>query len=161
MGNAEINLISARRQRAWDDVDGMSPEWRAIVHEYGYPIVHACREAGVTEPRRVRELVRVIWDGARSDWDKRPRGGTLDWLLIQAGCPISAAALSQVLANENLAILPRFPTKPMIQASLDEVSGFNVRCTKWEKHRLRLTAALAAEPNIIHRMQGGKTGALP
>lgn len=151
----EVPVISARRQRAWNDVDAMSPEWRALVHEYGYAIVDACRNCGVTEPRRVHELVRVIWDGARSDWDKRRRVGVLDWLLIQAGSPLSAAAISRILANEHLAILPLTPTRPMIEASLREVSGGTVRCTKWEKHRRRLAAALTAERDFVGRMSGG------
>lgn len=150
----QLPLLSARRQRAWDDVDAMPAEWRAVVHEYGYAIVHACRECGVREPQRVHELVRIIWDGARSDWDKRRRGGVLDWLLIEAGSPLSTAAISRVLGNEGLAILPLVPTRPMIEASLKEVSGGNVRCTKWEKHRRRLAAALAAERGFADRMRG-------
>jgi hypothetical protein len=41
-----------------------------------------------------------------------------------------------------MVIVPIDPTRAMIDASLSEVSGFNVRVTKEEKHRRRLKAAL-------------------
>lgn len=146
-------MISARQERSLSAVDSMSPAWRECVHEYGYAIVHACLEAGVTEPRRVHQLVREIWDGARSYVDKKKPAGTLDWLLMQSA-GISVSGLSRALANESLQIVPKHPTQRMILASLGEVSGFNVQCTKFEKHQRRLQAALSAEANYFSRMNG-------
>jgi hypothetical protein len=76
----------------------------------------------------------------------------LDWLLVQAKAEISAPELSRVFASQNLLIIPQMPTAPMVEASLAAVSGHTIVCTKREKHRLRLVAALAAEPNYLDRL---------
>lgn len=122
--------------------DEMSPGLRACVHEYGYAIVRACYEAGVRRPAAIHELVREIWEGARQPRQTRNVGGTLDWLLLQAGAQISAAELSRVLQNNSLAIMPTEPTTRMVEASMAEVSGGGQLMTKREKHRRRLVAAL-------------------
>lgn len=136
--------IMGRRERSFDDIEHMPPELRECVHEYGYAIVKACQQAGVTRPANIHQLVREIWDGARQPGQKRGTGGTLDWMLIQAGANISAAVLLRVLENSGLAIVPIHPTREMIEASKAEVSGFNQVVTKSEKHRLRLIAAIKA-----------------
>lgn len=132
----------ARRQRAWNDFDAMPSEWRECVHEYGYPIVHCAREAGVKNAQALHNLVREIWDGARSYSDRKKPAGTLDWLLIQSGAGISVSGLTRILANENLVLAPRTPNRAMIDASLQELADHSVRCTKFEKHQRRLAAAL-------------------
>jgi hypothetical protein len=68
--------------------------------------------------------------------------GTLDVLLAQG--PINAATLRRVLASHSMVIVPVCPTREMTDASMAEVSGYNVRCSKEEKHRRRLHAALSA-----------------
>ncbi|MFG1413438.1 hypothetical protein V5G24_20210 [Xanthobacter sp. VTT E-85241] len=154
----DIPLQGARRERSWADMDSMTPEWRACVHEYGYAIVHSAREAGVKSPRALHQLVREIWDGARSYVDKKKPAGTLDWILIQSGAGVSVSALSRILANENLLIAPKFPTRAMINASLNELSDHSVRCTKFEKHQRRLAAALRACDGHYARMNSGSRG---
>jgi len=138
-------VIGEKRQKrinSFDAVDNMSPELRQCVHEYGYAIVQACLLAGVRAPHRIHQLVKEIWNGARQPTQKRKKGNTLDWLLLQAECPLNADTLRRVLHSEGYLIVPREPTRAMINASLKEVSGFIVRCTKEEKHRRRLAAAL-------------------
>lgn len=135
--------LDGKRLRALAEVDAMSPELRACVHEFGLPIVGCCAKFGITNPAHIRELVREIWDGAREGRQTNGVYGTVDWLLIKSG-GLSSATLMRVLADHNLTIVPLDPTREMLNASMAEVSGFNVKCSREEKHRRRLIAALAA-----------------
>lgn len=138
---------SQKRVNSFNDVESMSPDMRQCVHEYGYAIVKACMVAGVKKPNAIHQLVREIWDGARQPTQKRKKGATLDWLLVQCGSPINADTLRRVMLNSGLLIVPREPTEAMLAASLKEVSDFTLRCTKQEKHRRRLIAALRVVEN--------------
>lgn len=138
------DVIGARAEKVFDTIDNMPADLRQCVHEYGFAIVSSCIQAGVTRPAIIHQLVREIWEGARSSRQGRARSGMLDWLLLQAGAEINTIELCRVLKSSNLLILPVGPTKKMIDASLAEVSGFNQRVTKFEKHELRLKAALRA-----------------
>lgn len=140
-------------ERSFAVTDNMPPGLRQCVHEYGFAIVTACLDAGIRNPATIHQLVREIWEGARQPRQRRSRGNTIDWLLIQAKAEITAAELSRVLLNNSLAIVPLDPTRAMIDASMVEVSGFDVRCTKSEKHRRRLAAAI--KEGSRHLMRGG------
>jgi hypothetical protein len=136
--------ISSKREDQLVAVDALSPALRGCVHEFGYPIVHACLNAGVTTPRAIRVLVSEIWGGARQQGQQSGARNTLDWLLIQAGACINSKTLNRILNENNLAIVPCSPTRAMLDASMKEVSGHNIRCTREEKHRRRLIAAIRA-----------------
>ena len=136
--------VSRKTLLSFDCVDNMDSETRELVHEFGEPIVTACQLAGVREPRRIRQLVREIWDGARQPTQKRPTLGSLDWILAQSGASISAKTLVRILRDNNHYIVPRDPSVPMIEASMNTVSNFDIKTTKREKHRLRLRAAIEA-----------------
>lgn len=136
--------ISAKRRDQLVAVDALSPDLRRCVHEFGYPIVHACLNAGVTSADAIRVLVKEIWGGARQQGQQSGARNTLDWLLIQVGAGISSRTLNRVLNENNLAIVPCSPTRAMLDASMKEVSGHNIRCTREEKHRRRLIAAVRA-----------------
>lgn len=62
--------MSARSLKQFESVDGMGPSLKACVHEFGYTIVHAMLEAGVTKPNVIRNLVREVWLGARQPGEK-------------------------------------------------------------------------------------------
>lgn len=136
--------VSEKTIKSFARIDAMNPTMRALVHEYGEPIVQACILAGVRQPRQIRQLVREIWEGARQPAQRRPAMGSLDWVLAQAGAGINAKTLVRILRDNSHYIVPIDPTTHMINASLREVSGFNVRVTKEEKHRRRLRAAIKA-----------------
>jgi hypothetical protein len=138
------SMLGARRLKALDDADGLPPDIRECVHEFGMPIVTVCLKHGVRDPRHIRELVREIWEGARHIGQRRPPMGALDWLLIQAGAQISAATLVRMLRDNNYCVTPIDPTREMLNASMREVSGYTERITKEEKHRRRLRAAIQA-----------------
>jgi hypothetical protein len=148
-------VFSDRFYQQMETVDAMPSALRGCVHEFGLPIVQACLDAGIKAPGRIRQLVHIIWEGARSSHQRRPEAAdTLDWLLMQSEGRLSSATLLQLLARQNLQILPHHPTARMIDASLATVADHTIRCTKREKHQLRLIAALAAERDYFGRVPG-------
>lgn len=136
--------MGAAQLRALDDVDHMSPALRGCVHEFGKPIVDACLQAGVKDPRRIRQLVKEIWSGARQTGQNSGARQSVDWLLSQSVGATSWKTLLRFLADNNLAVVSMSPTRAMLDASMNEVSGHNIRCTREEKHRRRLIAAIKA-----------------
>lgn len=141
MSEIEIR-IGERRLNALDSVDRMSPALRACVHEFGLPIVNACTKFGIRNPSHIRELVKEIWHGPRQDGQKAGVMNALDVILARG--PISSNALRRILADGDQVIVSVEPTRAMLDASMAEVSGHNVQCTREEKHRRRLRAALRA-----------------
>jgi len=140
--------LSLSRHRALEATDNLPVELRSLVHEYGLPIVSTCVKHGVNSPAKIRELVREIWAGARQTAQGGADAyGTIDWLLMQAGANISAKKLRRFLADNNLVICSSEPTRLMLDASMSELANHSVRCTKEEKHRRRLRAALRAAMN--------------
>lgn len=139
-----MNELMTRREKSVARIDGFPPELRECVHEFGNAIVDACLQARVTKPAMIRELVLQIWAGARQEGQRGGAEGTLDWVLMQAGANITAARLERILWDFDLRIVSVTPSHEMLQASMAEVSGFNERITKTEKHRRRLMAAIRA-----------------
>ena len=135
-----------------NDVDRLPRDDRLIVHEFGFSIYRALRQAGVRNPGSMRQLVHEIWQGARgSTSGGKPRGfagasnlAALDWMLIQSGATISAACLIRHLRLSGLVIVPLDPSPPMVDASMATISGHNVVVDKRTKHRKRLRAAVDA-----------------
>ena len=134
--------IGPRRLAALHIVDGMSGPLRGCVHEFGLPIVTVLTKFGISDPRHIREIVKEVWGGARQAGQNSGAINTLDFILAHG--PVSSKTLRRVLADNNMLIVSTHPTRAMIEASMAEVSGFNERMTKEEKHRRRLVAALAA-----------------
>lgn len=150
---ASAKVLGPRDKRL-HEADTMSPEMRACVHEYGLPIVLACKKAGVTEPKRIHELVREIWAGAREHSQRRSPASTLEWYFMQAGIDLNASTLLRLLKNQNLIIVPDMATRPMIEASMATVAKHNLKVTKREKHYMRLNAALAEGAKHLLRLTG-------
>lgn len=142
--------ISEKALRHLAQVDAMPAELRACVHEFGYTVVSACLDAGVDRPNRIRQLVHMIWEGARHERQSTGAGYQsavmlqLDWLLVQAGAQINARELVGFLQRHCWTMLPLHPTRAMIDASVATIAGFDVACKKWEKHQRRLIAAIEA-----------------
>lgn len=157
MSGADIDIsdiynLSKRRAGALAKTDAMPLALRECVHEYGYAIVNACINNGVTDPKRIHILVKEIWAGARQPAQERlvhaqgasPILKQIDWLLLQSEAKISAKTLVRTLYENNLVLVPLEPNPAAIAASMETVSGFNVRVTKATKHRMRLRAAVRA-----------------
>lgn len=136
--------VGQRRLNSLDRVDQLPGDLRECVHEFGLPIVECLVKHGIKRPSAIREVVKEIWGGARQEGQKGSAYNTLEWLLMQSGSGMSAAKFRRFLADNNLAIVPTSPTAKMVTASMGEVSGFNIRCTREEKHKRRLIAAIRA-----------------
>lgn len=136
--------INARRKHSYEVMEGMDKASRELVQEFGLPIVTAMHKHGVKSPRAITEIVREVWAGARQFNQRNDASGLIDWLLIQSGSSLSAKGLARVLAENNMFIVGAEPSRAMLEASMAEVSGFNVRVTREEKHRRRLRAAIRA-----------------
>lgn len=142
MSNA-VYALSERRMEDLASVDRMHPGLRACVHEFGLPIVRIMLKFGIKDPRHIREIVRECWLGARQAGQKSGAFNTLDVLLARG--PVSSVQLRRILEENNMAIVRAEPTRAMLEASMAEVSGHNILCTREEKHRRRLRAAIRCE----------------
>lgn len=136
-----------RSERALQDTDAMPSELRMCVHEFGYAIVNAMRQAGVTKPGVIRQLVHECWQGPRQPLQNQHRSAgssalnNLDWLMLQCKAGISAATLIRVLRQNSLIVIQIEPTQQMVEASMHFTEGRGI-LTKSAKHKGRLRAAL-------------------
>jgi hypothetical protein len=51
-----------RRCARMSQIDSLEPDMRALVHEYGYHVVHSFMIRGITKPRILRHLVETVLD---------------------------------------------------------------------------------------------------
>lgn len=137
-------LLSLKTINSLNRVDQMPVALRECVHEFGLPIVEVLTKFGIKNPAHIREIVLQIWQGPRGGAGRQGASAldTVDWVLARSVGEVSVKGLLRTLHDGNLCIAPRDPTVAMIEASMNEVSGYNVVCTKREKHKRRLAAAL-------------------
>ncbi len=143
--------LSARALRALDNTDAMPRALRECVHEFGYEIVEEFCQAGVRNPTTIRRLVHAAWCGARAPAQRTGSKNShispvlrhLDWLLIQSGAAITAKTLLRELKQHGLFVVPHFPNKAMVDASLAYTRTVGT-VSKTEKHCGRIDAALKA-----------------
>lgn len=138
--------LGTRRLRALDETDHLPSHLKQSVHEFGLPIVSVLLKHGVDDPRHIREVVIECWRGARQTGQRTHALNAVDFVLAQG--PVSSVTLRRLLLDNNMVIAPIHPTRTMLDASMAEVSGFNVRCTREEKHRRRLIAALSTQATM-------------
>ena len=120
--------VVRRAQERMARVDAMPREVRELVYEFGLDVVQEFLNHHVTKPKSIRHLIATV---LALDYDNGQRR--------------FAKNAHKALSRANLCIsVPREPTKEMIEASMREVSGHDVLCTKYEKHRRRLKAAIAS-----------------
>lgn len=138
--------IPQRTHDSLDRVDAMPRPLKECVYDYGLPIVEVLVKHDIKNPAHIREIVTHIWQGARSGVGRQKGNplATTDWLLQQSAGHVNMRTMLRTLADNDLAIVPISPTKAMLAASMAEVSDFNVKCSKEEKHRRRLRAASRA-----------------
>jgi hypothetical protein len=53
------NHVQRKRRARMAAIDALSPTLRALVHDYGYTVVRAYLDCGVTSPRRIEHLVET------------------------------------------------------------------------------------------------------
>lgn len=49
-----------RRARKMEKIDGLPPEIKAVVHEFGWLTVKTLMESGVTSAKKMRSVIKVI-----------------------------------------------------------------------------------------------------
>jgi hypothetical protein len=59
--------ITDKRQARFKEIDKLSKEQKAVVHDWGYNIVDNFIRCGVTKPKHMRHLIRVILDDTRPE----------------------------------------------------------------------------------------------
>lgn len=145
----DLAEVPAKTRNGLERVDKMPPDLRRCVHEFGLPIVDTCIQYGITQPSKIRHLVKEIWGGARESWLQKLSSysglvSKLDWYLAQSDGKINAATLLRLVNDHGFVVVPKHPWACMIKASMETVSNHDVTMTKAEKHRLRLIAAFEA-----------------
>lgn len=60
MSDAHLSEIKRRAEDRFRVIDNLSPEVRAIVHEYGWAAVKCLMDLGVTTPLRLRHAIKTI-----------------------------------------------------------------------------------------------------
>ena len=145
-----------RCQRRMDLVDTMAPELRACVHDFGLTVVKEFLAAGVTDPRKIRTLVRTVYAGSIEIGDREvgPKVSDGEWTvrylndeLSRHGLPSVGRHLLSALKDKGRIVVPRKPTRGMIDASIDALRAegvAHVQVAREDKHRIRLRRALAA-----------------
>lgn len=54
--------IEDRRRTRMEKIDSLPTDIRACVHEYGFNVVTACMQLGVTKSKHIRHLVETVLD---------------------------------------------------------------------------------------------------
>lgn len=138
-----MHQLSAKRRAALDAVDHLPPELRALVHDFGWPLVQTFLACGVTKPGAIRHLITMCWQNAQGAGTERRRGmeAGIDAMLLREGGAPSAAVLAALLKGMGTAILPVNASDAMVRASIAETERHGLM-SKEKKHRVRLLAAM-------------------
>lgn len=51
--------FAAKRRKRMEEIDALPEGLRLLVHEYGYPIIRAFLDIGVSKPRHIRHIVEM------------------------------------------------------------------------------------------------------
>jgi hypothetical protein len=133
------------------EIDTLAPEWRVLVHDFGWGVVVPFYRAGI-KPGMTKHLIEHVLNGS---YEIRERLSSTSRVSF-AGERVSKAlstlnlggngqAVAEMLRRQGALIVPAQATSSMIAASLDALP--RRQPMKWvtdrEKHRLRLNDALA------------------
>lgn len=55
-------FVDRKRIARMSEVDRMPSDLRALVNEYGLPVIKSCLDLGVKKPRHIKHLVETILD---------------------------------------------------------------------------------------------------
>jgi hypothetical protein len=124
--NAEP-LVAERRKNRMAVIDALPPDWRELVHEYGFTIVDALQCGGVKKARCAKHIICTILE------ERDP---------LRQDRNFSQGNRSPEVTVSDLK--PVEPTNAMIAASMSAIDGFIPTLSKREKHRIRLRAAIMA-----------------
>lgn len=55
-------VIDTRRSARMDAIDSLPAAHRELVHDYGFNVVKACMDCGVTKARQIKHIVETVLD---------------------------------------------------------------------------------------------------
>ena len=79
-----LKKVQQRRISRMAEIDALPPDIRILTHEYGYNVVKAMLDIGVSKPRHIKHLVETILNefsptrGASSSQGARAAPGSRD-----------------------------------------------------------------------------------
>lgn len=123
MSNTDA-AVKSKIQARMARLDALPKEIRELIHEHGLTVVQAFLDQGVTKAAGIRHLIQQVRTGS-----------------LEPGIG-GGSGKGWVQSGRTMCVVPREPTPAMIDASMAEVSNHNVTVDKYEKHRLRLRAAI-------------------
>lgn len=126
-----------KRVNRMNEIDGLSPDLRELIHEFNWRMVKAFLDAGVTDARQIKHLIRCVVEGAASY-----SGSNMNPI---GSLRLSTEAAMELALREDLVVCEINPRDQVIQASMDAVLPYvpgTPLLTKREKHRIRIRAAL-------------------
>lgn len=146
-----MHLLDHNATGTCSAIDGVSTDARALVHEFGYSVVRAFDEAGIRNPKIIRNLIYAVWIGAREPGNKPAAASPQVFRALNAAWPHlqNAEGMHGFLCGVlKYTVAPILPSRAMINASMAEM-GRHAVVSKEQKHRLRLQAALRAQAEYL------------
>lgn len=145
-------ILAAIRERQ-ARVDELTPDQRALVHQFGWGVVSAFLNLGVTKPRQIRHLIETVQRGSVETQERFPVGTVLapaairlqDVLKDLGVMGLSPSMLTQAIRRRGGVVVPMSPPDYMVEASIEALHRpryADVRVSRWEKHKIRLSDAL-------------------
>lgn len=155
-GPSPTHLAMLRKRMA--AIDELPPEWRALVHEYGWTVICHYYRTGMkakTASHLIRETLNGAWEireRRRSNCRHSMAGERVCKALHSLGLPGNGHAVAAAIYQYGGVILPMMPTNAMVEASME---ALNRRAPigwldKPRKHRFRLIDALQAGAEEEH-----------
>lgn len=106
-----------------EKIDALPKEVRELIHEFGFTVVTAFLDQKIVKANIIRHLIEQVQRGS-----------------VDVGTGIGGVGATQ--NGRNMVVIPKEPTPDMIHASMATVSNHDMVVDKYEKHKLRLRAAI-------------------
>lgn len=139
-------------QRRMSEVDALPPDYRALVHEYGWGVVSAFWRMKIPA-KLTRHLIDTVLNGSHEIRERRWNTNVISHAaermnktLNEFRLPANGQAIVESLRRNGGILVPLQPTAAMVHASMDALPRRQPMewVSKEKKHRLRLADALAA-----------------
>lgn len=137
-----LDRFQVKRVNRMNEIDRLPPAIRELIHEFNWKMINSFLQAGVTDARKIRHLIRCVMEGAATYG-----GGHLQAKdpSQPPGLKLSNEATMELALRHDIVVCHINPLDQVVQASMDAVLPYvpgTPLLTKREKHRIRLKAAL-------------------